>query len=98
VVALLDPRRVTRFHAADKYVLCELDGEEYVLDESLSELEAKMNMPAFVRVHRAELVNLERVRAVRSEASGMWLELDDGQRARVGRRAVTTVKQRLGLR
>jgi two-component system response regulator AlgR len=94
-LVLIDPRRVSRFHAADKYVVCKLDGQEYVLDQSLSELEATLELASFMRVHRGELVNLERVRALHASPSGAWLELDDGQRARVGRRALTALKERL---
>lgn len=95
-VRLFDPREVTRFYAADKYSMVRLAGEELVLDDSLSALEAKLAPFDFVRVHRGELVNLAHVRAVHSDGGETWLELSDGQRADVSRRLAPEIRARLG--
>jgi DNA-binding LytR/AlgR family response regulator len=96
-VERVDASEITRLHAADKYVVCRVGEREYVFDESLSELEQKLEAAGFMRVHRAELVNLARVRALSSQGEGATLELDDGQRASVSRRSLGALKQRLGL-
>lgn len=96
-VRLLDPRAITRLFAADKYTIARVDGDELVLDESLSRLEAQLADHGFLRVHRGELVNLAAVRAVH-EAGGTEVELADGQRARVSRRMAAALRRRLGLR
>jgi DNA-binding LytR/AlgR family response regulator len=96
-VRLFDPREVTRFYAADKYSMVRLDGEELVLDDSLAGLEAKLAAFDFARVHRGELVNLARVRAVHAEGGETWLELSDGQRADVSRRLAPEIRARLGV-
>lgn len=98
VVALLDPALIARLFASDKYTLCQIADKEYVLDESLSQLEATLEPLHFLRVHRRELINLRRVSALHAEGDTALLELDDGQRAQVSRRALAEVKRRLGLR
>jgi DNA-binding LytR/AlgR family response regulator len=96
-VEWVESQDITRLHAADKYVVCRIGEREYLFDESLSELEHKLSAAGFLRVHRGELVNLARVRALRSGDEGALLELDDGQQAHVSRRSLTQLKQRLGL-
>jgi len=98
VIELLDPALIARLVASDKYTLCQIAGNEFVLDESLNQLEAKLAPLAFMRVHRKELINLRRVSALHADGDTMQLVLDDGQRAQVSRRALAEVKHRLGLR
>lgn len=97
-VRLFDPRAITRFHAADKYTVFRVGGEEHVLDDSLNTLEDRLGGLDFLRVHRSELVNLLEVRTLHQRDGAAVLELSDGQRAQVSRRALTEVKRRLGLR
>ena len=94
---LFDPRGITRFHASDKYTLFHVDGAEYVLDDSLATLEQRLAGLGFLRVHRSELVNLAEARALHQRDGAAVLELSDGQRAQVSRRAVAELKRRLGL-
>jgi DNA-binding LytR/AlgR family response regulator len=96
-VELLDPISLSRLFASDKYTLCRVGERELILDESLNVLETRLAPHGFYRTHRRELVNLHRVRALRSELEGTFVELDDGQRAQVSRRALTELKQRLGI-
>jgi DNA-binding LytR/AlgR family response regulator len=98
VVELLDPARIRRLYAADKYTLCVLDGREYVLDETLQQLEERLRPHGFMRVHRRELVSVSRVKALWPLGSAAEVELDDGQRAEVSRRSLAELKTRLGLR
>ncbi|WP_256254029.1 LytTR family DNA-binding domain-containing protein [Nannocystis exedens] len=61
-------------------------------------LEDRLAGLAFLRVHRSELVNLREVRTLHQRDGAAVLELSDGQRAQVSRRALAEVKRRLGLR
>ena len=97
-VRLLDPRGVARIRAEDKYALVRDEGRDYLLDESLRALEERLAPLGFLRVHRAELVNLARVRALHVEDDAPSLELDDGQRVPVSRRLAPELRRRLGLR
>lgn len=94
---LVDASEVRRLRATDKYVVLRHEGRELVLDESLVELEARLEPHGFCRVHRGELVNLHRVRAVHRTTRGIVLELDDGERVEVSRRRAADVLERLRI-
>ncbi len=92
---VFDAARVARYTARDKYTTCELDGEELVLDESLNTLEARLEPLGFVRVHRAELIDLARVARTHGRDGRLELELDDGAIVRVSRRLAPDVRRRM---
>ncbi len=89
--------RLTRLSANQKYVVCTVDGHERLLDESLNELEVRLRPHRFLRTHRGELVNLDAVLKLHLDGQGGELELSDGQRAKVSRRMMPTVRRALGL-
>jgi DNA-binding LytR/AlgR family response regulator len=94
---LLDPRALSRIRAAGDYCAVRHDGSEFLLDETLAELEARLGPLGFLRVHRGELINLHHVRAVRRQDEGAVVELADGDAAPVSRRFVAVLRERLGL-
>ena len=95
VVRVFAAREIARFTAQQKYTVFVVDGIEHLIDEPLGSLEARLAPWGFVRVHRAELVQADRVRAVRPRGLGAELELDDGQTVPVSRRLVAAVRRRL---
>jgi DNA-binding LytR/AlgR family response regulator len=70
---------------------------ELVLDESLTALEERLRELGFVRTHRAELVNLHHVRALREAEGVLVAEISDGQHAQVSRRLAPELRRRLGI-
>ncbi len=96
-IHLLDPRRITRLVARGGYVAVHLDGREFLLEESLAELERRLAPLGFLRVHRSELVRLDAIRRLRRAGDGGVLALEDGQEARVSRRALPELVARLGI-
>ncbi|HZO11896.1 MAG TPA: response regulator transcription factor, partial [Polyangiaceae bacterium] len=56
---VFDASRIPRFYASDKYSVFCSEGREYLLEESLNNLEERLS--DFVRVHRGELVSLKHV-------------------------------------
>lgn len=96
-IRVFDPREIRRFHAADRYTVFRHGGGEFLLDDSIVALEKRLAPLGFVRVHRAELINLAHVRALRREDDRTQVELDDGQRAVVSRRHLKRLKERLGI-
>ena len=96
-VRYFDARAITRFWAADKYTLFRTDQGEHVTAESLAELAPRLLPFGFQRVHRGELINVARVRALLSDEprGGFSVALDDGQRARVSRRELGALRARL---
>jgi DNA-binding LytR/AlgR family response regulator len=97
VLHVFDARQITRFWASEKYTVFQQAGREYLLEDSLNELEERLAAHDFLRVHRAELVNLHRVRALRPGEEGAEVELEDGQVARVSRRNLGALKRALRL-
>jgi DNA-binding LytR/AlgR family response regulator len=87
--------QITRFHAEDKYTAFVVDGVEQLTEETLDALESRLVAWGFIRVHRAELVQLARIRALHVAGAGGEVELDDGQRAKVSRRALPDVRRQL---
>jgi DNA-binding LytR/AlgR family response regulator len=96
VTRLFDAHAVSRFWSTDKYTQFLAEGEERLTQEPLAALAERLEPHGFLRIHRGELVNLARVRLLRSEDSQHVAELDDGQVARVSRRMYTTFKAALG--
>lgn len=92
---LFEAHQISRFWASDKHTLFLAEGKERLTQEPLAALAERLEPLGFMRVHRGELVNLARVRGVRSEDAGHLVELDDGQVARVGRRVLTALKAAL---
>lgn len=97
-VHFFDPAEIVRFTAASGYTSFRREDREFLLDESLNQLEERLAPHGFLRVHRAELVRLDAVRALHGEHGSTEVELSDGQRAPVSRRLVTELRRRLGIR
>lgn len=74
-------------------------GAAYMVNESISSLEANLANEGFVRVHRSYLVNLDDVREVELSRGGlMELKLERVEEAvPVSRRRMAEVKRQLGL-
>jgi DNA-binding LytR/AlgR family response regulator len=98
VTRFFDARAVTRFRAVDKYTSFAAGGDEHLTRESLSALEARLASLGFVRVHRADLVRLDAVRALEPEPGGALVHLADGQVVQVSRRFLPKLRRALGLR
>lgn len=98
---LFDARDVPRFFAQEKYTCfywhAASGPEEHLLADSLDALEVRLSAFAFVRTHRAELVNLRFVRRVALAERGgpVVVELADGQRAPISRRRLGQVRATL---
>lgn len=95
---LFDARKVARLYAADKYTVLHHESRDYLIEESLRELETRLGEHGFFRCHRAELVNLHFARALRADPQGALLDLTDGQVARVSRRQIAALRRALDLR
>jgi DNA-binding LytR/AlgR family response regulator len=95
LIRLFDARAITRFWASDKYTAFHADGAEQLTEEPLSALEERLAAHGFIRVHRAELVRADAIRALRLVDGSYEVGLDDGQSARVSRRVLSAIKAAL---
>ncbi len=96
-VRFIDLADVTHFVAKDKLCYAIVAGKPFCIDQTLIELEQRLDAQAFVRVHRGTIVRIGAVKDVRSPADGgMTVHLVDGTEIAVSRDRVREVKSRLG--
>jgi two-component system LytT family response regulator len=70
----------------DYYARLHVGANTYLVRESLSSLEVRLDASRFARVHRAAIVQLDRVRELRNTSAGEEAILQDGSRIPVSRR------------
>ena len=77
---------VSRFEAQGDYVVAHAGEARHVLHLALARLEERLDQERFLRVHRAHIVNLDRVWAFRRRGKGRLVaELTDGAEVPVSR-------------
>jgi two-component system LytT family response regulator len=72
--------------ADDYYVAVHAGGRRHLLRESMTSLEARLDHARFVRVHRGAMVNIDRIRELRTSNGDAMVVLQDGTRLPVSRR------------
>lgn len=92
-----EAEEIHRFWSSEKYTLFMAEGEEHLTEEPLSSLEARLQPVGFQRIHRAELVRVSSIKALKVSDGEQCVELQDGQVARVSRRSMAAVRSALGL-
>jgi two-component system LytT family response regulator len=99
-VQFIDLDRITHFFAEGKLTWAAASGKKYIVDDSIVQLEAKLDPAKFHRIHRSCLVNLARVDEVVSWFGGkMIARMNDPEHTElpVARDRVRTLKQKLGF-
>jgi two-component system LytT family response regulator len=99
-VQMVELARVTHFFAKDKLTYASTAERDYVIDQSISDLERRLDPRKFVRIHRSTMVNIEYVHEVHSWfAGGVVVRLKDGKQTElaVARDRARSLKQRLGF-
>ena len=72
-ILLIKPEQISHLEARDKYVFIVTDtNSEYITDFSLTALEEKLPVP-FHRVHRAFIINADKIKEVHKGFSGSFL-------------------------
>jgi two-component system LytT family response regulator len=80
-VVFVDLASVTHFYAKDKLTYASTSAKDYVVDNTISELEQKLDPAQFVRIHRATLLNVKYIEETNSWfGGGMVVRLKDGKR------------------
>jgi two-component system LytT family response regulator len=69
---LIDLSEVTFFEAKDKYVFLHTANKEYIVENTLSELEKRLDPKHFVRVHRSTIVNLDQIQEIQDWFGGKY--------------------------
>jgi two-component system LytT family response regulator len=89
-------QEVSWIGADDYYVAIHAGGRRHLLRESMASLESRLDPSRFVRVHRAAIVHITRVRELRTSAGDAVVVLDDGTRLPVSRRRRAALLAALG--
>ena len=91
---------VTHFLAQDKLTYAVVNGKQHMVDQSIVELERRLDPATFLRIHRGALVNVDWVFEANAWFAGrLVLTLKDAQHTQltVARDRVRSVKDQLGL-
>ena len=99
-ILLIDLDSVACIKAEGHYsTLYAEDDETYLCNLSLSDLEARIASPHYVRVHRSHIVNMQYAKAFEKEDEQCYLIVDhrEGLRVPISRSNVNRLKQLLGL-
>jgi two-component system, LytTR family, response regulator len=83
---VLDAAEIDWIGADDYYAEVYAGGRRHLLRESLTSLAARLEASHFVRVHRSAIVNVDRVRELRSVGDAVVVVLRDGTEVPVSRR------------
>lgn len=99
-VELIDLSRVTHFYAEDKLTYAATEAKAFIVDETISDLEQRLDPDRFLRIHRATLVNLAYVGELYTYFAGkLILRLKDGKRTEltVARDRARDLRLKLGV-
>jgi len=99
-ISFLQLDDVTHFIAQDKLTFALVNGKRHCVDQTISDLEHRLDPARFLRIHRSALVNVDWIHEVNSWFAGkVVLTLKDQQHTQltVARDRVRTLKDRLGI-
>ena len=91
---------ITHFIAHDKLTFAVIDGRRHCVDQTIADLEQRLDPGKFLRIHRSALVNVDWIHEVNSWFAGkVVLTLKDAQHTQlaVARDRVRTLKERLDI-
>jgi len=69
-ISFLDLDAVTHFVARDKLTYAAVNGREHCVDQTIADLETRLNPARFLRIHRAVLLNLDWVQEMNVSFAG----------------------------
>lgn len=99
-ITVIDVETVTHVYAGDKLTFAATPQRHYVVDQTIAELEAKLDPARFVRIHRGAIVNLDHLLEVHAEFGGrLIVRLKDAAKTEltVSRDRARVLKAKLGL-
>jgi DNA-binding LytR/AlgR family response regulator len=93
-VAAMD---IERIEAERDYMRLHTGGRSYLLHETISMLEQRLNPLYFQRIHRSHIVRRDLINGLRHEGGGVWYALlGNDQALRIGRKYLADVKKLAG--
>ncbi len=93
----LDVRDIERIEAERDYMRLHLGQRSYLVHQTLTELERRLDPGHFMRLHRSVIVRRDRVARLAHDGEGNWsAELACGTRVRIGRSHLAAAKAMVG--
>lgn len=90
-------RHVQRIDAERDYVRLHVMGQSYLLLQTITGLEERLDPEQFIRIHRSCILRRDHVTGLRHEGLGVWsAETVDGETLRIGRTYLPAVKKMAG--
>ena len=88
---------IERIDAERDYMRLHVNGRSYLLHQTISALEARLDPALFIRVHRSVIVRRDRIARLGHDRAGAWhAELVDGDAVRIGRSYLSGAKAMAG--
>lgn len=88
---------IERIDAERDYMRLSVGGRSYLLHQTISELERRLDPERFIRLHRSTIVRRNRIARLSHDGLGAWrAELVDGDAVRIGRSYLAAVKAMAG--
>jgi two-component system response regulator AlgR len=88
---------VDRIDAERDYVRIHVGDRSYLLLQTVTGLEARLDPDQFIRIHRSTILRRDRITGLRHDGLGVWsAELADGSSARIGRTYLSRAKAMAG--
>ena len=89
--------QIDRIEAERDYMRLHVGGASYLLHQTISALETRLNPQQFVRLHRSHIVRRDHVARLRHDGSGVWFAcLADATEIRIGRTYLTHARAMTG--
>lgn len=96
-IVRIDVAAIDRIEAERDYMRLHVGSRSFLLHQTISELERRLNPEHFLRLHRSSIVRRERIARLRHDGSGTWYaDLADGAEVRVGRSYLANAKAMAG--
>lgn len=77
---------IERVDAERDYMRLGVGGRSYLIHQTISELERRLDPERFIRLHRSTIVRRDKIAKLRHDGLGVWhAELTDGDLVRIGR-------------
>jgi DNA-binding LytR/AlgR family response regulator len=97
-IVIVPLREVIRVEIEDKLVFAVTATDRLLIEKTITELEAMLEPAGFLRISRAELVNLETVKELVPWFSGTWrVKLTNGEERDVSRERSRQLKEAMGI-
>ena len=88
---------VERIDAERDYVRLHVAARSYLLLQTVSGLEARLDPTRFIRLHRSTILRRDRITGLRHDGLGVWsADLGDGTMVRIGRTYLSRAKTMAG--